>query len=381
MGGIERTSAYGAGRRRVAASLASAILAFAILAFANLAAAASSEGARPPIDVARHRADALEHHVEGAREEADRLQSRILGLASDMAATRRTLDQLQGRLVEAQHGSAASQAELDAIQTRLNERAREAFVALGTGASAAYLLEADSFADLMDRTVMLDRMQQSDADLGDAVSAEAARFATAQASLERATAERGLLLSRLASRSVDLLDAFAAQQTALRQLIGRQQDAVRDVKRIERRAARRAGALPFGDWAGRFLDHLGAPSCRDNLVVVMAWQANEFTRARWNPLATTHRMHRSTAFNDVGVQNYRSLTQGLRASEQTLSRGAESYGYRAIIDSLDRCADAMTTAEAIRASAWCRGCSNGGYVTELVPIVEEYFDRYVALHV
>ena len=39
----------------------------------------------------------------------------------------------------------------------------------------------------------------------------------------------------------------------------------------------------------------------------------------------------------------------------------------------------MTTAEAIRASAWCRGCSNGGYVTGLVPIVEPYFDRYTAL--
>jgi peptidoglycan hydrolase CwlO-like protein len=376
VGGIERTSAHGAGRRPVAAILASAILASAILA-----AAASSAGARPPIVDARHRADALGHHVEGARHQAARLQTRILGLASTIAATRRALDRLQGRLVEAQHGLTASQAELDAIQARLDERAREAFIALGSGASAAYLLEADSFADLMDRAVMLDRMQRSDADLGDAVSAEAARFATAQVSLERATAERGHLLSRLASRSVVLLDAFAAQQAALQQLIGRQQDAVRDVKRLERRAARRAGALPFGDWAGRFLDHLGAPSCRDNLVVVMAWQANEFTQARWNPLATTHRMHRSTGFNAVGVQNYVSLTQGLRASAQTLSGGAASYGYGAILDALDRCADAMSTAGAIRASAWCRGCSNGGYVTELVPIVEEYFDRYIALHV
>ena len=95
----------------------------------------------------------------------------------------------------------------------------------------------------------------------------------------------------------------------------------------------------------------------------MAWQANEFTQARWNPLATTHRMRRSTSFNEVGVQNYVSLTQGVRASSETLTGGATSYGYRAI-----------------RASAWCRGCSNGGYVTALVPIVERYFDRYTALH-
>ena len=94
-------------------------------------------------------------------------------------------------------------------------------------------------------------------------------------------------------------------------------------------------------------------------MVVVAWQANEFTQARWNPLATTHRMAGSTSFNDVGVQNYVSLTQGLRASAETLTGGATSFGYRAILDALGRCDDAMTTAEAIRASAWCRGCSNG----------------------
>ena len=132
--------------------------------------------------------------------------------------------------------------------------------------------------------------------------------------------------------------------------------------------------------ADRFLRFVAAPTCRDNLVVVMAWQANEFTQARWNPLATTHRMKRSASFNEVGVQDYVSLTQGLRASAETLTGGATSYGYQVILGALGRCDDAVTTAEAIRASAWCRGCSNGGYVVELVPIVEQYFDRYTALH-
>jgi peptidoglycan hydrolase CwlO-like protein len=368
--GITRTSAHAAGRRPAAA----------ILAFAILAVAASTAVARSPIDDARHHVDTLGRRVEDARGEAARLQTRIVRLTAGLVSTRDALDRLEAKLVEAQHGLAASRAELDNIQTRLNERARDAFMGLGPVASAAYLLDADSFTDLMDRTVMLDSMQRSDAVLGDAVGEDVARYATAQASLERAAAERGRLLARLTSRSVDLLDAFAAQQAALEQLIGERRAATHQVERIERQAARRAGALPFGDWAGRFLAHLGAPACRDNLVVVVAWQANEFTEARWNPLATTHRMRRSTSFNDVGVQNYRSLTQGLRASVQTLTGGADSYGYGAILDSLGRCAGAMATAEAIRASAWCRGCARGGYVTELVPIVEEYFDHYVALH-
>lgn len=274
---------------------------------------------------------------------------------------------------------AAALAAVEAVQARLNDRARQAFETLGPGASAVYLLGADSFSDLLDRTVMLDSLQQADAALSAEVEAEAAQMASARAMLEQATSRRGRLLALIESRQVELLSTFAAQQAALERLTGRQRDAAEDVRTLERRIARRAGTLPFGDWAMRFLEYLRAPTCRHNLVVVVAWQANEFTQARWNPLATTHRMVRSTSFNDVGVQNYVSLTQGLRASARTLTGGAASFGYQAILDALGRCDDVVTTAETIRASAWCRDCSNGGYVTELVPVVQEYFDRYVTL--
>jgi peptidoglycan hydrolase CwlO-like protein len=351
-----------------------------VLTLATLAAATSVAGARPPIEAARRRADRLGRQVVDARASASELQSRILLLASDVASARRALSRLQGRLVEAQHALATALAEVAAVQDRLNDRARQAFMTLGPGASAAYLLGADSFADLMDRTVMLDSVQQADAALGAEVEAEATRMASARAALEQATGERSRLLSRIRSRQTDLLSTFAAQQAALAQLAGQRRDAARDVRTLERRAARRAGALPFGDWAYRFLDHLAAPACRHNIVVVVAWQANEFTQARWNPLATTHPMSRSTNFNEVGVQNYVSLTQGLRASAETLSGGATSFGYQAILDALGRCAGPMTTADAIRASAWCRECSNGGYVTELIPVVQAYLDRYVTRH-
>lgn len=343
-------------------------------------AAASVAVARPAVETARERAERLGRQVVDARASVSDLQLRILSLATDVTAARRTLDRLQGRLVEAEHDLARARAEAEALQARLNERARQAFMTFGPGASAAYLLEADSFADLMDRTVMLDSVQRADASLGAEFAIDAARMAAQQASLEHATQRRGALLAQIESNQADLLEAFTAQQAALAQLAGQRRDAVRHVHAIERRISRRSGALPFGDWAHRFLRYLDAPTCRDNLVVVMAWQANEFTQARWNPLATTHRMKRSASFNEVGVQDYLSLTQGLRASAETLTGGAASYGYGAILDALGRCADAITTADAIRASAWCRGCSNGAYVVELVPIVEQYFDRYTALH-
>ncbi len=355
-------------------------IAAALLALSMLAAASSVAGATPPIEAARRRAHHLGTQVVDARASAAELQRRILSVASNVATARRALDRLQGRLVESQHELADAQVQVRAVQARLNDRARQAFMMLGPGASAAYLLGADSFSDLMDRTIVLDRVQQADAALSAEAQAEAERMASSQATLERATGERVRLVMRIQSRQTDLLTAFAAQQAALAQLAGEQQDAVRHVRTIERKIARRAGALPFGDWAQRFLAHIGAPTCRHNVVVVVAWQANEFTQARWNPLATTHRMAGSTGFNDVGVQNYVSLTQGLRASAETLTGGAMSFGYRAILDALGRCDGAMTTAEAIRASAWCRGCSNGSYVTGLLPMVQAYFSRYVTRH-
>lgn len=353
----------------------------ASLVLAGCVAVASAAVAQPPVENARQRAELLGRQVVDARASVSDLQRRILSLASDVTAARRSLDRFQGRLVEAEHDLARARVEAEALQARLNERARQAFMTLGPGASAAYLLEADSFADLMDRTVMPDSVQRADASLGAEFATEATRLAAQQGALEQATQHRRSLLARIESNQTDLLRAFAAQQAALEEIAGQRRDVVRHVHAIERRIARRSGALPFGDWAGRFLRYLDAPTCRDNLVVVMAWQANEFTQARWNPLATTHRMKRSASFNEVGVQDYVSLTQGLRASAETLTGGAASYGYGAILDALGRCADAVTTAEAIRASAWCRGCSNGGYVVELVPIVEQYFDRYTALHV
>jgi peptidoglycan hydrolase CwlO-like protein len=355
-------------------------IAAAVLTLSMLAASTSVAGARPPIEAAHRRVHRLDAQVANARASAVELQHRILSLASDVASARRALDRLQGRLVEAQHALASAHAEVEAVQARLDDRARQAFMTLGPGASAAYLLGADSFADLMDRTIMLDSVQQADAALSAEARTEAARTASAQATLEQATAERARLVDRIQSRQTDLLDAFAAQQAALAQLAGQRRDAARNMRTLERKIARRAGALPFGDWARRFLEHLGAPTCRHNVVVVVAWQANEFTQARWNPLATTHRMPRSTSFNMVGVQNYVSLTQGMRAAAETLTGGASSFGYRPILDALGRCDDAMTTAEAIRASAWCRGCSNGGYVTGLVAVVRAYFARYVTRH-
>lgn len=132
---------------------------------------------------------------------------------------------------------------------------------------------------------------------------------------------------------------------------------------------RGGGSVTWEQWAATFLPRISAPVCRENVIAVVAWAAQENTAAGWNPLATTHRMAGSTRFNRAGVQNYASLEQGLQATVLTLDRGMEVYGYAPIVDALRRCAHPMETAMAVNASRWCLGCSQGGYVTRLVPAV------------
>jgi hypothetical protein len=131
--------------------------------------------------------------------------------------------------------------------------------------------------------------------------------------------------------------------------------------------------VTYEAWANGFLDRLGAPRCGENLVVVVAWETSESTAAAFNPLATTHVMEGATDMNSVGVKNYVSLDQGLDAARDTLTGGAESYGYAPIVDSLRACASAETTAAAINASAWCRGCTGGLYLTGLLPVVRDSY--------
>jgi hypothetical protein len=115
------------------------------------------------------------------------------------------------------------------------------------------------------------------------------------------------------------------------------------------------------------------------MVVVVAWQVQEFTQAAWNPLATTHRMTGSTDFNEVGVQNFISLEQGLQATKETIENGWDVYGYGSIVDELDRCSEPMETAFAVNASSWCPGCGDGTYLLGVIPNVEEDYQTYAAL--
>jgi hypothetical protein len=88
---------------------------------------------------------------------------------------------------------------------------------------------------------------------------------------------------------------------------------------------------PRERWAVDFLRELGneQPSA-DTIAFVVAWQAEEGTAARYNPLATSQDMEGATLFNSHGVKNYATYEQGIEATVKTLS-----YSYTGYADVLE----------------------------------------------
>lgn len=198
--------------------------------------------------------------------------------------------------------------------------------------------------------------------------------------LERADHHlRATLRSSWARHVQAELDTWSAY---LAELLRARERAVRpppdEARPAEGSALVRGQPMTYEGWAGAFLQRLGSPSCDENLLAVVTWETSESTSAAFNPLATTRDMAGATDMNAVGVKHFVSLGQGLDASRDTLLLGTELYGYGAILDSLRVCRSAEVTARAINASAWCRGCVGGAYITGLLPIVRASYDEHAA---
>jgi hypothetical protein len=330
---------------------------------------------------------AQSHAIEDARSAASDAEARA-------AEADQALIPLVVHRVEVAQRVAAVQADLAEAQQRFDDAVVQAFIAapgVQPGAvTFAAVLDANSFEDVQDQLAF-----------GEAAAGVRAKAIDEVTDLDRKLATRGATLDALITAAEDVRarrDAALAEEQAA---LVREQEAMRSLDQartevvalIDRLRAKLAPQdvenvaqafqgdqnISYGKWAEAFLQVMGAPRCHANLVVTIAWQAQEGTQAAWNPLATTHRMDGSTDFNSVGVQNYRTLAQGLQASKETIENGWQLYGYGAVIRSMRDCADPLDTARAIAASSWCSGCAGGQYVIGIVPAVEASFDTYYDL--
>ncbi len=288
----------------------------------------------------------------------------------------------------------AAQAAYTDAESRLHDTVANAFMNSPGGLAEADVLgaflEATSMVDLQDRLALGDAIVADRERAVAGLAAAKARLDVRARALDGALAAQQATVQELRAAQEEQAHALASEQAALAQLSETRDRIVTLIARLKKRlhaedvaavarAFQGAEHVSYGDWANLLLRIFDAPTCRENRVVVVAWQVQEFTQAAWNPLATTHRMPGSTAFNGAGVQNFVSLEQGLEATKETIQNGWDVYGYGAIVTSLRGCADASTTATRIAASSWCSGCVNGNYVVGVVPKVEADLATYSSL--
>ena len=199
---------------------------------------------------------AIGHRCPTHARRRPQLQAKILALAAEVSAARRPLDHGQGQAGRA--STVCSRREGRSRTSRPSwTSGRGGVQALGPGASAAYLLGADSFADLLDRSVMLDRLQAGRRRRSPTTCRTRGQRSTrparnsSQAATERGACWRDRVAARRPARRVRRAAgglAATGRDATCRHTAGRPARA---------KAAREAGALPFGDWAERFLRYIG----------------------------------------------------------------------------------------------------------------------------
>lgn len=129
-----------------------------------------------------------------------------------------------------------------------------------------------------------------------------------------------------------------------------------------------------GEFARALLPRIGAEVTTHNMRALMAWMQAEGDAGRFNPLNTTLPLPGATEFNSVGVKNYASFNDGVRATAETLNYGAsrDLYGYRPIRSALIHNLPAWRTLRAVEASAW----GTGGLALLCLPLVSAYPSRF-----
>jgi hypothetical protein len=353
---------------------------------------ATSASTRSDLHAATDRLAALTARIKTEEGQASAAQGRLAQLSAQIDAASSREGVIAAALVTAQSQiTTLSEQEAD-LRSQVETMAQTLFMQGAGSMQGAFLeplLSSNSMADFSDRMVDAQALGQADVDLATKLSAVKEGLTEEVDHLGQLQAQQTQVLSELTQARSAQGAALSIQQQALVTLAQTKDQIVSLIEKLHRRlraeelsavgtAFQGPGHISYGAWAGRFLRTIGVSGCHSNMVVVVTWQYSEFTQAMWNPLADTLSMPGSTSFNSSNVQNYPSLDVGLQALKTTLDGGG-ALGYGAIVSSLARCSDAMTTARAINASAWCRGCTGGAYVTGNVAKVEANYSVYSKL--
>lgn len=94
-----------------------------------------------------------------------------------------------------------------------------------------------------------------------------------------------------------------------------------DLSSIDREKEIDSSSISDKNFYERLLQELDAPVTSENMKFLLAWRQSEGKAGRYNPFNTTHKMPNSTNYNTVGVKNYETIEDGLKATIKTLLNG------------------------------------------------------------
>ncbi|HUL86286.1 MAG TPA: hypothetical protein VLX89_12315, partial [Actinomycetota bacterium] len=257
--------------------------------------------------------------TERIRSQAASLES-LREQAAEASARYERTDRALGLLLQAR---ISLRDRIDAVQlayrdaeARLHDAAVETFMDSPGGLPGAQTLDmvlgANSIGEIGDRLAFGDAVADAQAQIAGELLVAQARLRDHAHDVDSLLAARRTMLDELAAARRERTDALAAEQAAWTRLDATRARLVHLIASLQQElkgesvasvasAFQGADHVSYGSWADLLLRILGAPTCHDNEVVVVAWQVQEFTQASWNPLATTHGMTGSTDFNSVGV--------------------------------------------------------------------------------
>jgi len=370
-------------RRARGATLAVAMIA-ALVPAALVPATPAMADTKSDLAAAKARLAALQGQIGQQVQALADVHAQLTQLTARLSEATAKYQKTIGDIARTQQDLKLTESRFDQLRKQLNDRAAATYME-GAGSFLGIVLGATSYSDFTDRIVYANSLSRSDASLSADVERTAAELGRKQqalnairtsqrAALRELEAERKLVAQKLADQQA-VLDRVASARAQASALVDQLGDVLQQEELLAAVAAVNGGLpIPFGDWAPLFLPRLGAPTCRNNLVLVVAWEATEYTMARFNPLATSYVMPGSTLFNSA-VRNYVSLDQGITATVLTLESTNAAFNYAPIVRNLRACADPLVTADAINHSAYCT-CTGSYPLTYLVPFVETNYDFY-----
>jgi peptidoglycan hydrolase CwlO-like protein len=355
----------------------------AILVAATLLPVPAGAQSYSDLAAAQKKVNDLEARIDTEQASARSLSSELRSAASSLGTEQADLDQISSDLAATTSQVNTVKAHMQSLRDEIRLRARAEYKQ-GPLQLISILLGAQTLGQFIRRAAYASRIAQRDQKVVLEMRVAEAKLKSIQDEQARLEHSQATKVSVLRARENRLTDLFARQQVVLARLAHSRAEAINLVATLAsklgsglaglRRVAGQGMTISYGEWATAFLSQIGAPITRDNLVVMVAWEASEGTMATWNPLATTYPEPGASTYNSSGVQNYISKGQGLDATEATLKR--PGHGYEAILSGLHASAKDMDTARAINHSDWCSGCAGGSYVTGYIPAVEQYYDRY-----